>query len=132
MENLDNTKLFELINEYRKDNGLENYMKVLNELKEGNAYLLLACDHDENTVGWRVTDKNFQIKLGIYIVEDGTQAITAFTTEEALFTYTKKVTKWVSLSSKEILNICVKNDIYRIVIDSALPTMFVVQRQKNK
>lgn len=42
----DNSKLFELLNEYIKDNKYDNYKKVVEELTGGNAYLLLASNKD--------------------------------------------------------------------------------------
>jgi hypothetical protein len=90
----------------------------------------LQSDHEENIEGWRIAPENYKINLGIYEV-DGIKAIGAFTSEEALFTWAKKVTKWVSLSSKVIMKICEENNIQRIVIDSSLPTMIVLQRYKD-
>ena len=127
METFDNTKLFELLNEYIKDNKYENYKKVVAELTEGNAYLLLPSKHNNNIVGWHNVPKGYKIDLGIYIVDD-IKVIGAFTSEETLFTWAKKATKWISLSSKVIIQICEENDIYRIVVDSGLPTMVVLQR----
>lgn len=132
MANPDNTKLFELLNEYSKDNKYDNYKKVVEELTGGNAYLLLPSNKnfDDKYKNWTPVDEGQKIDLGIYLV-DGLKAIAAFTSEEALFTWKKKVTKYVSLPSKAIIEICETNSIDRIVVDSNLPTMVVIQRNKN-
>ena len=59
---------------------------------------------------------------GIYFV-DGLKAIVAFTSEEALFNWAKRPTKYVSIPSKASIEIYEKNGIDRIVIDSKLSNM---------
>jgi hypothetical protein len=131
MINPDNTKLFKLLNEYGKDNKYDNYKKVVKELTEGNAYLLLPSnkDYGNKYTSWTPVEEAQKIDLGIYIV-DGLKAIAAFSSEEALFTWKKKVSKYISLPSKAIIEICEANGIDRIVVDSALPTMVVLQKSK--
>jgi hypothetical protein len=127
----DNAKLFELLNRYSKDNKYNNYKKVVEELTEGNAYLLLpsTIDYGDKYKSWTPVEEGQKIDLGIYFV-DGLKAIAAFSSEEALFTWKKKVTKYVSLPSKAIIEICEANGIDRIVVDSNLPTMVVLQNSK--
>jgi hypothetical protein len=129
--NPDNKKLIELLNEYSKDNKYKIYKKVVEELVEGNAYLLLPSNHDygDKYKSWTPVEEGHKIDLGIYFV-DGLKAIAAFSSEEALFTWKKKVAKYISLPSKAIIEICEANGIDRIVIDSKLPTMIVLQRSK--
>ena len=132
MANPDNTKLFELLNNYSKDNKYDNYKRVVEELTEGNAYLLLPSDksYGDKYKSWTPVDKGQTIDLGIYFV-DGLKAIAAFSSEEALFTWKKKVTKYVSLPSKAIIEICEANGIDRIVVDNKLPTMVVLQKNND-
>ena len=130
--NLDNTKLFKLLNDYSNDYKYDNYKKVVEELTDGNAYLLLPSEtsYGGKYKNWTPVDKGQTIDLGIYFV-DGLKAIAAFTSEEALFTWKKGVTKYISLPSKAIIQICETNGIDRIVVDSNLPTMIVLQRNKD-
>jgi hypothetical protein len=129
--NPDNKKLLELLSAYSKDNKYDNYKKVVQELTAGNAYLLLPSnkDYGDKYKTWTPVEEGHKIDLGIYFV-DGLKAIAAFSSEEALFTWKKKVTKYISLPSKAIIEICEANGIDRIVIDSKLPTMVVLQRNK--
>jgi hypothetical protein len=130
--NPDNTKLFKLLNDYSKDNTYDNYKKAVEELTDGNAYLLLPSEtsYGDKYKDWTPVDKGQTIDLGIYFV-DGLKAVAAFTSEQALFTWKKGVTKYVSLPSKAIIQICETNGIDRIVVDSNLPTMIVLQRNKD-
>jgi hypothetical protein len=125
MKNFDNTKLLQLLDEYSKDNRHENYVKVFNELKEGNAFLVIRSDYGDESEGWKITGKDYKIKLEIY-VDKGVNVVGAFSSKAALFEWAKKESKCISLSSKVFLEICRTNDIGRIVIDSALPTMYVL------
>ena len=129
--NPDNKKLLELLNDYSKDNKYDNYKKVVEELTEGNAYLLLPSNknYGDKYKSWAPVEKGHKIDLGIYFV-DGLKAIAAFSSEEALFTWKKKVTEYISLPSKAIIEICEANGIDRIVVDNKLPTMVVLQRSK--
>jgi hypothetical protein len=120
-----------LLNEYSNDNKYDNYVKVVEEITDGDAYLLLVSDKDYGSAydTWAPTEKGQKIDLGIYFV-DGLKAIADFTSEDALFTWKKKVTKYVSLPAKALIEICKTNGIDRIVVNSSLPTMVVLERQK--
>lgn len=126
----DNTRLFQLLEEYIKDNKYENYVKAATELTEGNAYLVLPTEHDddERLKTWAPVPKEYKISLGIYFI-DGLKATAAFTSKDALFEWAKKPTTCISLSSKTVIEICEANEIDRIVIDSKLRTMIVLQRK---
>ena len=126
----DNTRLFQLLEEYIKDNKYENYVKAATELTEGNAYLVLPTEHDddERLKTWAPVPKEYKISLGIYFI-DGLKATAAFTSKDALFEWAKKPTTCISLSSKTVIEICEAHEIDRIVIDSKLRTMIVLQRK---
>ena len=124
-----NTKLFHLLEEYINDNKYDNYKKVVAELTDGNALLVLPSKHDndERFNTWDPVPEGHKIQLGIYIV-DGLKATAAFTSKEALFLWAKKPSMCVSIASKTFMKICEANDINRIVVDSGLRTMIVLQR----
>jgi len=127
----DNIKLFELINNYIKDNKYENYASVVAELTNGNAFLLLPIynENKKDIPEWTPAPEGFSIKWGTYFV-DGLIAIAAFTSEEALFTWAQKPTNYIALPSKTVLEMCEKNEVRRVVIDSKLPTMIVLQNDE--
>lgn len=130
--NPDNTRLFSLIEQYIEDNEYESYKQVVYELEGGNSFLLLPADPnlDIQSEGWTISPPGLKIKLGIYLV-DGLKAIAAFTSEEALYAWAKKPTKYVSFRSTVVIEMCEKNGVDRIVIDSKLRTMIVIQKNKD-
>ena len=125
----DNTSLLKLLKAYSNDNNYDNYKKVVEELTDGTAYLLLPSDKNYNNQfkSWTPAEEGQTIDLGIYFV-DGLKAVAVFTSEEALYAWRKQLVKYVSLPAKTIIEICEANDINRIIVDSNLPTMFVFQR----
>jgi SseB protein N-terminal domain len=133
-ENLkpDNTKLLTLIEQYISDNEYESYKKVVFELEDGNSYLLIPS---ENSLGdefssWTPSPSGLKIKIGIWF-KDGLKATAAFTSEQTLFEWAKKPTKYVSFRSQMVLELCKANDIERIVIDSRQRSMIVLQKNDS-
>ena len=124
----DNTKLFKLIMNFIQNKSLENYAKVVDELKNGNAFLILPAYNESiiGTSGWTPAPEGYSIKWEGYFV-DGLAATTAFTSKDALYTWTQKGTQYVALSSRTFIELCKKNGIRRIVIDNNLPTVVVLQ-----
>ncbi len=62
---------------------------------------------------------------------DGLKVLGAFTDEESLLSWAKKPTAYTALESKAVLELCEKELIERIVINSDLPTMFVLERDRE-
>lgn len=104
----------------------------MEEITDGNAYLLLEADKDYGSKfnTWTPTEKGQKNHFGIYFVS-GLKAIAAFTGEDALFTWKKKVTKYISLPAKALIEICKTKGIDRIVDVRSLPAMIVLERQKS-
>ncbi len=125
----DNNKLIGLIEKYIADNENESYKKVVRELETGNAYLLLPSETNvgEGFSSWAPSTPGLKLDIGIWLT-DGLKATIAFTSEQALFEWAKKPTKYVSFRSQTVLEICATNDIKRVVIDNKLRTMIVLQR----
>jgi hypothetical protein len=125
----DNTKLFALIEQYISDNEYESYKKVVLELEQGNSYLLLPSEHElvNEFSTWTLSPAGLKVNIGIWFV-DGLKATAAFTREEALFEWAKKPAKYFSFRSQTVLELCEANGIDRIVIDSKLRTMIVLQK----
>jgi hypothetical protein len=126
----DNTRLFALIEQYVSDNEYESYKKVVFELEDGNSYLLIPSENNlgEEFSSWAPSPPGLKIKLGIWF-RDGLKATAAFTSEQALFEWAKKPTKYVSFRSQMVLELCEANGIKRVVIDSKLRTMIVLQKE---
>jgi hypothetical protein len=123
----DNTRLFELIEQYISDKEYESYKKVVLELEVGNSYLLIPSENDwaEKFPKWSPSPPGLKFKLTIRFV-DGLKSIMAFTSEHALFEWAKEPAKYVSFRSKFVLELCELNGIDRIVIDDKLRTMIIL------
>jgi hypothetical protein len=125
----DNTKLFALIEQYISDNEYDSYKKVVYELEDGNSYLLIPSESNlgEEFSSWAPSPPGLKIEIGIWF-RDGLKATAAFTSKQALFEWAKKPTKYISYRSQVVLELCERNGISRIVIDSKQRTMIVLQR----
>ena len=129
----DNTRLFKLLEIYQQKNGKgDSYKNVVLELMNGNSYLLLPSENDnEGPATWTTTAEDTTLKLTCVYNLDGLKVLAAFTDEASLVTWTKKPVQYTALPSKEILKLCEEQLIERIVINSDLPTMFVLERNRS-
>lgn len=131
--NPENSRLFELLDIYQKQNGKgESYKNVVLELMNGNSFLLLPSDNgNSNTDKWETSKEDTTLKLTCIYNLDGLKVLGAFTDENALLSWSKKPTQYTGLSSQAVLKLCEENLIERIVINSDLPTMFVLERNRE-
>lgn len=129
----DNTRLLKLIERYIADSEYESYKKAVNELEFGNAYLVVPSENEwgDKFPTWTSSPAGLKMKIGTWSV-DGLKATIAFTSEQALFEWAKKPTKYVALRSQAFLEICEAESIERIVIDNTLKTMIVLQNNKSR
>lgn len=132
-ENPENSKLFELLDIYQKQNGkADSYKNVILELMNGNSFLLLPSENDNESSGiWETTKENTELQLTCVYNLDGLKVLGAFTDETSLLNWAKKPTQYTALTSKAVLELCEKELIERIVINSDLPTMFVLERNRD-
>ncbi len=118
-----------LIEQYVADNQYASYQKVVSELEEGNAYLLIPSENDLGNAfsSWTPATEGMKVKIGIWN-RDGLKASAAFTSEDALFAWAKKSVKYVSFRSQMVLQLCESIGIERVIIDSGLRTMIWLQK----
>lgn len=133
MADRDNSRLFNLLEIYRQQNGQgDSYKNVVFELMNGISCLLLPSENDgANSDTWITAPKGTMLNLTCVFNLDGLKVLGAFTDENALLSWTKKPTPYTALSSKDLLKLCEENSIERIVINSDLPTMFVLERNRE-
>lgn len=131
--NPENSRLLELLNIYEKKQGkADSYKNVLLELMNGNSFLLLPSENDNKlTENWSTSKKDTSLNLTCVFILDGLKVLGAFTDEESLLSWAKKPTAYTALESKAVLELCEKELIERIVINSDLPTMFVLERDRE-
>lgn len=125
-----NSKLLQLLYIYQKQNNKGNsYKNVILELTNGNSFLLLPSQNDNKIPeNWTIAEKDTTLKLTCVYNLDGLKVLGAFTDENALFSWAKKQTPYTALLSKDVLKLCEEQLIERIVINSDLPNMFVLER----
>jgi len=129
---LDNTKLINLLTDYNQDQSNDKYAHIVNELLGNEAYLLLPSIHDNtNMEQWKTIHEASTLKLTSVYNLDGLKVLGAFTSEEAIFSWAKKPMQYTAMESGDVLKLCQANGIDRIVIDSHLPTMFVLERNRG-
>lgn len=131
--NPENSRLFELLDIYQKQSGNgDSYKNVVLELMNGNSFLLLPSENDNgNSESWTTAKKDTTLKLTCIYNLDGLKVLGAFTGENALLSWAKKPTQYTGLSSQDVLKLCEENLVERIVINSDLPTMFVLERNQE-
>src|SRR5699024_11242167 len=79
----DNTTLLKLLHDYRNDESSENYQRVVDELMNGNAFLLLpTVNRDGPKESWRRMDEDEDLKPTSVFNVDGLTVLGAFTGEE--------------------------------------------------
>lgn len=124
------SKLSVLLDTYQKQNGKgDTYKDVILELLNGNSLLLLPSSNDGSENKDQHTDgESKTLKLSSVFNVDGVKVLGAFTDEQALFSWAKQPVPYKMLESKDVLQLCEETAIGRIVINSGLPTMFVLEQ----
>jgi hypothetical protein len=131
-ENPDNTKLIGLLEKYGKNQSQDNYKMAFNEIVEGNSLLILPSINDGNRKeNWETLKKDSTLKLTSVFDQDGLKVLGVFTTPEKLIEWEKEETEYTAMKSKDVIDFCQANGIDRIVIDTDLPTMFVLERNSE-
>ena len=131
-KNPDNTKLLFLLKNYSENRTNETYKVVMEELMNGDSFLLLPSDNShKDTIDWQPIKAGTTIGLTSVYNLDGLKALAAFTDEDALINWSKKKIRYTALKSKDVLDLCQENKIERIVINSDQENMFVLERNKN-
>ena len=128
----DNAKLIGLLEKYGKNQSQENYQRAFNEIVEGNSLLILPSVNDgEPKDNWETLKKDSTLKLTSVFDQDGLKVLGAFTTPEKLVEWTKSETEYTAMKSKDVIDFCQAHGIDRIVIDTDMPTMFVLERNRE-
>lgn len=124
----DNSRLIALLVEHGRQPSKELADKVMKELQGPNAYLLLASVEGHATgEGWHTLKEGETLKLASVFDVDGLKVLGAWTDRESLVEWSKKPMHYVSMPSKVLLETCEEWRIGRVVINTDLPSMFVLQ-----
>jgi len=123
----DNTTLISLLNEWGKDMSKDNYIKVRNELMEGNSFLMLPAPGKNKAIPekWHASSEASRIQLSSLYTIDGIKVLGAFTDPDSVLRWSKgKKVQCTSLRSQAVLEICERNGIKRVVINSGSDNIF--------
>lgn len=127
----DNTRLLFLIDTWVSNPTNENYGDVLNELENGNSFLILPTENSGvETIGWSSLEKESKLNLTSIYNLDGLKVLAAFADENALLEWSKKPTQYTALHTQDVIDICKSNSIDRVVINNLQKNMFVLERNR--
>lgn len=131
-KNPNNNKLIALLEKYNRNQNSENYKEVFEEIVNGNSFLILSSVNGNGTNNeWKTLEKESTLNLTCVFDQDGLMVLGAFTSSEKLVSWSKEATEYTAMKSKDVIDFCQANRIDRIVIDSDLPTMFVLERNRE-
>ena len=129
---MNNSKLSILLDIYQKQNGKgDSYKDVILELLNGDSLLLLPSPNNSSENKELVEGAGKKLTLSSVFNIDGVTVLGAFTDEKALFSWAKQPIPYKMLESKDVLKLCEETAIGRIVINSGLPTMFVLEQNRE-
>lgn len=131
-KNPDNTRLTYLLDIYGQHPSNENYRAVLEEITNGNSFLLLPSANDNgNTIGWQTAEVGTTLNLASVFNLDGLKVLGAFSDETALVKWSKRETQYTAIKTQDLIDFCKQNNIDRIVINSDQKNMFVLERNRE-
>ena len=123
----DNTMLISLLNEWAKDISKDNYIKVRREMMDGNPFLMLPAPGKNEAISekWNTYSETSRIQLTSLYTLDGVKVLGAFTDPDSVLRWSKgKQVHCTSLRSQAVLEICERNGIKRVVINSGSNNIF--------
>lgn len=131
-KNPDNTRLTYLLDIYGQHPSNDNYRAVLEEITNGNSFLLLpSANENANTTGWQTAEVGTTLNLASVFNLDGLKVLGAFSDEFALVKWTKRETQYTAIKTQDLIDFCKQNNIDRIVINSDQKNMFVLERNRE-
>jgi SseB protein C-terminal domain/SseB protein N-terminal domain len=131
-KNPDNTRLTYLLDIYGQHPSNDNYKTVLEEITNGNSFLLLpSVNENADSNGWQTAQVGTTLNLSSIFNLDGLRVLGAFSDESALVKWTKKATQYTAIKAQDLIDFCKQNNVDRIVINSDQKNMFVLERNRE-
>lgn len=126
----DNTQLWQLLQQYNANRSQEHFIAVYTALQSDHSYLIVPTFNDDNTPKdeWYTAKKGDVLQFTTVYDIEGLKVFGVFSSPEALATWAKKEMTYTLMSSKVVLEIAEQQQFGRIVIDSDLDTMYVLER----
>ena len=99
---------------------------------EGNSLLLLpSVNKAGESNSWQTAGENTTITLTSVYVIDGLNTLAAFTDEQSLLNATESYKSYTEMRSDDVLLLCERNEISRVLINSNSYNMFVLERNRK-
>ena len=129
MKDADNTKLNSLLNDWGKGPSGKNFERVMDELVNGNSYLILPTAESKHQLGFKWTPSpNEKLGLTCIFEVDGVKMLGAFTNNDTISNWANGPQPYIMMKTKDVLKMCEMNNIYKIVINSDSPNIFLAER----
>jgi hypothetical protein len=120
------------LNKWAENPSGKNFERVMSELVNGNSFLMLpSINDDEIKPGWIVVEGSKSLKLTCLYEVEGVKVIGGFTDNESVYRWSKASAPYTSMRSQDVFKLCEANDIYKIVINSDSPNIFLAQRHQK-
>ena len=132
MKDADNNKLNPLLNDWGKGPSGKNFERVMDELVNGNSYLILPTVENKHQVSFQWTaSANEKLGLTCIFEVDGVKILGAFTDNDTISNWAKGPHPCIMMKTKDVLKLCEMNNIYKIVINSDSPNIFLAERSRK-
>jgi hypothetical protein len=132
IKDADNIRLNSLLDNWGKEPSGKNFEKVMQELLNGNSYLILPSAKNKHEPGFQwTTSANEKLILTCIFEVEGVSVLGAFTNESAISNWAKGPQPYVMMKTKAVLELCEKNNIYKIVLNSDSPNIFLAERSRK-
>lgn len=127
----ENTKLNYLLDIWGENPSNENYEEVMNEILNGDCFLLLPSVNESESGVWKTAEENTMLNLTSVFNLDGLKVLGAFSNEKALVEWAKQPTQYTAIPTATVIEMCREQAIDRIVINSDQKNMFVLERNRE-
>lgn len=131
-KNPENTRLNYLLDIYGRHPSIDNYKAVMQEILEGNSFLLLPSVNGTTGSGhWETLETGSMLTLASVFNLDGLKVLGAFSDEKSLLNWSNRETEYTSMRAQDIIEFCKQHNIDRIVINSDQKNMYVLERNRE-
>ncbi len=103
----------------------------MEELLEGNSFLILPTINDKVVDDWTVANEETKLKLTSVFDLDGFKVLGAFSNEKSLLIWSKNPATYTAVKSSSVLKMCEEIGVSRIVINSGSEDIFVIERSSK-
>jgi hypothetical protein len=124
----DNARLIFLLNIYSEHNSDKNSRLILDELKNGNNFLIVPIIDEHNKA---IGEQANILTLASSFDLDGLKVLGAFTDEASLMRWANAPTPYYATKSGLLLDFARDNKVNKVVINMGSPNCYIVEKQKS-